>query len=86
MYTLRTIAPNGAESNTLIGNHYRKVMRKNMNDEQFDKMFYDAFGEDAIASGLIGFVEGGNGTLYTVDSTQSYYVMLENGTTFSKLN
>lgn len=93
MYTLRTVESNQKQTNEFIGSFYQFIERDS-SYEAFCSTFKNVFQRDHVADlcetadqytkNVYGFIVTNNGTnpLY---KDNSYYIMTENGKTFSNL-
>lgn len=88
MYTLRTVPPNGANENQLIGDNY-SFTHRSQHPEAFKEMFRDVFTEVEAKSQprtklVYGFVLS-KGVAHPLYNDNIYYIMSESGKTFDKL-
>lgn len=95
MYTLRTVTRSNKQINTIIGSTY-SVVERHSNYDEFSDIFKEIFGVDHVADldensneltkSCYGFIQT------TIDNTiplcmhTNYYIMTENGKTFSNLS
>lgn len=94
MYTLRKVTESNTQINLAIGDSYTYVNRE-QNYEDFKKDFYNYFQKNHIADldetadkhtkEVFAFISF-QGQIYPLYKNDSYYIMTENGKTFSNLS
>lgn len=92
MFYLRVINPDGSDFNTKLGDSYT-VTQREVSYDSFRKIFKDVFGKPHVADldseadeytkNVFAFISFDGGAKIELLKNQSYFIMTENGKTFS---